>query len=520
MSDLTADVVIIGSGIGGGTMASALAATGRRILVLERGEHLPDSPEARDDVAIFEKGVYRSSEAWIGTDGARFLPGNYYYVGGNSKFYGAVMYRYRAEDFTPRPHLEGTSPGWPMAYAALAPWYDRAEALFRVCGTAGQDPSDPPRSGPFPHPAVPDEPALQKVRARLTKAGVTPSSLPLAIDLPAWLARGQTGWDAFPNTGGAGKIDAEVGPLAAALRHPNVQLRTGARVVRLETDAEGGRILAAVVQGPRGEERVTALHFVVAAGAVQTAALLLRSANAAHPTGLANGSDQLGRNFMNHNTSALIAVDPRLKNTSVYQKTLCFNDFYNDDPKTGAPLGNVQLLGRITGNILKAQVPLLPRPLARMIADRAFGWFLTSEDLPNPSSRVMVRDEDIIVDWQRSNMKAHAALIARAKAVMRRAGFPLVLVRTFGRKTTSHQCGTARLGNNPATSVVDLDCRSHQVRNLWITDASVLPTSAAVNPALTIAALSLKAGQALAAEFTGNGSGTAATALGDRIENA
>jgi choline dehydrogenase-like flavoprotein len=491
------DVIIIGSGIGGATLANALAPSGARILVVERGEHLADTPEARDDVAIFAKGFYRSTEEWVGTDGERFLPGNYYYVGGNSKFYGAVMYRYRAEDFLPRPHLQGASPGWPITYEEMEPWYVRAEALYRVHGQAGEDPSDPPRSRPFPFPPVPDEPTMAIVRQRLARAGVTPASLPLAIDIEAWLARGQTGWDAFPNTGGAGKIDAEVGPLAEALGHPNVTLMTGAQVLRLETDPAGGRITAAVVRRGGREERLTARNFAVAAGAVQTAALLLRSANEAHPAGLANRSDQVGRNFMNHNTSAMLTIDPRLPNHSVYQKTLSFNDFYSADPETGAPLGNVQGLGRITGTIMKSQTPALPGPLARLIARYAFGWFLTSEDLPNPASRVMVRGDDIVMDWQRSNMRAHEALIARTRRVMKRAGFPIVLVRTFGRKTTSHQCGTARLGADPATSVVNLECRSHDVANLWITDASVLPTSAAVNPALTIAALALKAGEAM-----------------------
>ncbi|RWR44351.1 GMC family oxidoreductase [Sinirhodobacter ferrireducens] len=491
------DVIIIGSGIGGGTLASALAPGGARILVVERGEHLPDTPDARDDVAIFERGVYRSDEEWYGADGKKFLPGNYYYVGGNSKFYGAVMFRYRAEDFRARPHLQGASPGWDMSYEEMEPWYARAEALFRVRGATGQDPTDPPRSGPFPYAAVPDEPALQTVRQRLLRAGVHPASLPLAIDLEAWLKRGQTGWDAFPNTGGAGKIDAEVGPLADALKFPNVRLMTGARVVRLETDPSGKRVIAAIVRRAGREERLTARHFAVAAGAVQSAALLLRSANAAHPTGLGNSSDQLGRNFMNHNTSAMMTLSPFLRNDSVYQKTLFFNDFYNDDAEVHAPLGNVQLLGRITGNILKAQAPALPRPLARLMANHAFGWFLTSEDLPNPDSRVRVRGEDIIMDWQRSNMDAHHLLIKRTKQVMRRAGFPVVLVRIFGNKTTSHQCGTARLGADPRRSVVNLDCRSHDVENLWVTDASVLPTSGAVNPALTIAALALKSATAL-----------------------
>lgn len=492
------DVIIIGSGVGGSTLASALAPTGLRVLIVERGEHLPDTQEARDDIAIFQKGHYRSSEEWIGTDGKPFLPGNYYYVGGNSKFFGAVMFRYRVEDFLPRPHLQGASPGWDFGYDELAPWYDLAEKLFRVRGALGEDPTDPPRNMPYPFPAVPDEPTMKIVRERLKLAGVKPSSLPLAVDIDAWLKRGKTGWDAFPGTGGEGKIDAEVGPLTEALRHSNVSLMTGAQVLRLETDESGKEITAAIIRRNGREERLTAGHFVVAAGAVQSAALLLRSANKAHPKGLGNSSDQLGRNFMNHNTSAVIAIDPFLKNDTVYQKTLHFNDFYNDDPEVHAPLGNVQLLGRVTGNILKAQVPALPRAAAQAMANRSFGWFLTSEDLPNPESRVLVRGNEIVVDWQRSNMAAHEKLIQRTKQVLKKAGFKLVLVRTFGNRTTSHQCGTARLGSNPETSVVNLDCRSHDIPNLWITDASTLPTSAAVNPALTIAALSLKAGKALA----------------------
>lgn len=494
--DQAADIVIIGSGIGGASLAHSLADSGRRIVILERGDYLRDAQEARDDVAIFLKGFYGSTEEWLGTDGQSFLPGNYYYVGGNSKFFGAVMYRYRREDFAPRAHMDGRSPGWPISYEDLEPWYTKAEEVFKVRGDASQDPTEPPRNTPYPFPPVPDEPAIAAVRDRLRKAGIHPSSLPLAIDIEEWLRRAPTGWDAFPNTG-KGKIDAETGPLAQALVHPNVSLVTGANVLRLETDTSGRRVTEAVFLKDGVEQRIAADIFAVAAGAVQTAALLLRSANEAHPNGLANGSDQVGRNFMNHNTTAMLTIDPFASNTSVYQKTLAFNDFYNRDPETGFPLGNVQLLGHITGNILKANTPLLPRWLTALIARNCYGWFLTSEDLPNPESRVMVRDGRIVMHWVRSNMRAHERLISRTRTVMRRAGFPIVLARTFGRKTTSHQCGTARLGNDPATSVVSPECRSHEIRNLYVTDASVLPTSAAVNPALTIAALAIKAGDSI-----------------------
>ncbi|ARM92252.1 glucose-methanol-choline oxidoreductase protein (plasmid) [Rhizobium sp. CIAT894] len=492
----TADVVIIGSGIGGSSLAYSLAESGLKVIILERGGHLRDSVEARDDVAIFQRGFYRPAEEWLGTDGESFLANNYYYVGGNSKFFGAVMYRYRKEDFEARPHLDGSSPGWPCTYEELEPWYERAEKVFQVRGALGQDPTEPFHSEAYAHPAVPDEAPIASVRDRLKRAGVHPASLPLAIDIEAWLHRAKTGWDAFPNTG-VGKIDAEVGPLTEALRHPNVTLMTGANVSRLETDETGTRVTAAVFVKDGFEQRISAGIFAVATGAVQTAALLLRSASKAHPTGLANSSDQVGRNFMNHNTSAMLVLDYR-RNASVYQKTIAFNDFYNADNDYRAPLGNVQLLGHITGNILKANFPVpAPSWLVRLIARHAYGWFLTSEDLPNPESRVMVREDRIVVNWIRSNMRAHQALIKKTKNVMRKAGFPVVLTHTFGRKTTSHQCGTARLGHDPKTSVVDLNCRAHDVENLYIADASVLPTSAAVNPALTIAALAIKAGASI-----------------------
>ncbi len=316
---MDADVIIIGSGIGGATLASALAPSGLRIVIVEKGEHLLPCPEARDDVAIFQRGHFAPTEQWLGSDGTPFVAGNYYVVGGNSKFFGVVMYRYRKTDFHPRPHMGGTAPGWPLTYADLAPWYDKAEALFRVRGTSAEDPTEPPHAAPYGYPPAPDEPVMRKVRSRLQNAGAHPSSLPLAIDIKEWLAEGQTGWDAFPNTG-KGKIDAESGPLTDALKHPNVTLMTGAEVLRLETDTAGTQIKAAVIRHQGRETKLTARSFAVAAGAIQTAALLLRSASAAHPTGLSNGSDQVGRNFMNHNSSAMLCFDPRLRNTSVYQK--------------------------------------------------------------------------------------------------------------------------------------------------------------------------------------------------------
>ncbi len=479
------DVIIIGSGMGGATLAATLAPTGRRILILEKGEVLRPSSVDRDARAIFGRGHFRPRETWFDGKGRPFNPGNYYNVGGNSKFYGAVLLRYRAADFAPIRHLEGSTPGWPISYDDLEPYYQRAETMYQVRGQIGDDPSEPPHSGSYPHPPVPDEPAIADLRRRLRSVGLHPASLPLGVDLDHWLAGGQTTWDAYPNTSG-GKMDAETIGMAQALAHSNVTLRTGSPVTRLLADAKGW-ITGVEVAG----QVLRAPLVVLAAGAVQSAVLLLRS-------GLAKTSDQVGRNFMNHNTSAVLAIHPFRRNASVYQKTLMVNDFYLSGGPNDAPMGNIQLLGKITGPILASQVRL-PAFLASIIARRTVDLYAMSEDLPDPDSRILLQGDRIVMDWRQKNWAAHLALVAKLKGLLHCAGFPIVLTRPFDARTPSHQCGTARMGHDPTTSVVDTFCRSHDHRNLFITDASVLPTSAAVNPALTIVALALRAADHIAA---------------------
>lgn len=486
------DVIIIGSGIGGSTMAAALASTGKQIMILERGDHLTPSAQDRSDKAIFAEGYFRPKEEWLDGEGKPFNPGNYYYVGGNSKFYGAVLVRYRREDFAPLVHMGGVTPGWPMTYDDLEPYYGQAEKLYEVRGQTGQDPTEPSHSSAYSHSPVPDEPPIAALRKRLAKVGLHPSSLPLGVDLSKWLARARTPWDAFPDTTG-GKMDAETAALKSALKHKNVQLRTKAMVTRLQTGADSKITGVELANG----EVLTAPIVVLAAGAIQSAALLLASANVDHPNGLANSSDQVGRNFMNHNCSAVLALHPLWKNDSVYQKTLMVNDYYLTGGPKGEPLGNIQLLGKISGTILRASTSM-PRFVANWVARHSVDLYAMSEDLPNPESRVTLKNGQIVLDWKRSNWDAHTALVAKLKSDLRRAGYPVVLSRPFDRRTPSHQCGTARMGNDASTSVVDTFCRSHDHTNLFITDASVLPTSAAVNPALTVAALALRAAQNIA----------------------
>jgi len=485
------DIAIIGSGMGGATVAAALAPSGKSIVILERGERLTDTPDVRDEIAIFRDGVFRPEEEWQNSDGEVFNPGNYYYVGGNTKFYGAVLLRYRARDFQALRHAGGMSPQWPVTYEEFEPWYQAAEQMFAVRGDARQDPTEPLHSAPYPFAPVPDEPAIALLRERLSRAGMTPSALPLGIDIEAWMARAKTPWDSFPDTTGA-KMDAETVSVAQALEHPNVTLETGAEVLRLHANS-AGQIAEIDVKKSGKSLKLHPKIVILAAGAVNSAALLLRSGDEANPDGLANRSDMVGRNFMNHNCSAVMALNPFRMNDAIYQKTLQFNDFYLGGGPQDMPLGNAQLLGKISGNILAAQTSL-PGAVARWIARRSVDWYVMSEDLPNPESRVTVVNDKITLDWKRSNWDTHLALVKRVKSVLRRAGYPITLSRAFDRRTPSHQCGTARFGTDPGSSVLDVYCRSHDHKNLFVVDASFLPTSAAVNPALTIAAQALRVG--------------------------
>ncbi|MCO5064459.1 MAG: GMC family oxidoreductase [Rhizobiaceae bacterium] len=482
------DIVIIGSGIGGATIASGLAGSGAKVLILERGEHLPETPETRDARAIFVNGYYRPKEMWREPDGSEFNPGNYYYVGGNSKFYGAVLLRYRKQDFEATEHFGGLSPAWPFAYDELEPWYGKAEQLFQVRGALGEDPTEPFHSTPYPHGPVPDEAPIARARAELKALGLHPASVPLGVDIDEWLKHGKTPWDAFPNTG-AGKMDAESAPLKQALLDPDIELLTGAYVETLQA-APDGRSIASVTYTHKGERKTVSPKLVIlSAGAINSAALLLRSGDG---RGLANSSDQVGRHFMNHNSSAMLAVHPFRRNDSVYQKTLMLNDYYLSDGKGGKPLGNVQLLGKINGDILNANVKSLPKFALDFMAGHAVDWYLMCEDLPNPESRILVDGKGIILQWRRSNMESLAGLTRVMREHFRAAGYPIVLDRQFDRRTPSHQCGTVRMGNDPAHAPLDTHCRAYDHRNLFVVDGGFLPTSAAVNPALTIAAQALK----------------------------
>lgn len=493
-----ADVVIVGSGVGGSAVAWQLAGTGLDVLVLERGEALPRELENWDAEAVFGQLRYRAKETWTDGDGRRYRPGQYYFVGGHTKFFGTAMFRFREADFEALEHEEGVSPAWPIKYGDIEPYYDLAERLFGVRGAAGEDPTEPSRSHGYPHPPIPDEPVIARLRDALHAQGLHPFHMPSAIDLGdgGHCVRCAT-CDAFPCRIDA-KGDAETRLLRPALQKGGVRLMTGARVSRLVTDASGRRIEAAIVETREGTQTIGGDLFVLSAGAVNSAALLLASKNDKWPRGLANSSDAVGRYYMNHNCTAILAVDPRSVNDTRFPKTLSINDFYFGGTHDRWPLGNLQMLGKIREPMLRGVMPYVPGVALRYLADHSVDLYAMSEDLPRPQSRVEVgEDGGIRLSWRRTNLKPHERLVDKAKRMLKHAGFPLVMSRRFGDDTPSHQCGTVRFGADPSAAPLDERCKAYDHENLYVVDASFFPSSAALNPALTIAAQALRVGEHL-----------------------
>ncbi len=493
-----ASVVVIGSGMGGATTALALARRGVDVLLLERGQRLPREPENWSPRAVFIDRRYKPTETWFDGAGRPFAPGVHHVVGGSTKVYGASLPRMREGDLGAVEHLEGTSPAWPFSYADLEPFYADAERIYRVHGATGDDPSEPWRSGPFPFPALTNEPYVAGLADRLRAAGVHPSPNAMGVD------RREGGscircatCDGFPCRLGA-KSDAETCAVDPALATGHVRLLTGVRVQRIVTDRTGRRVDHLVCDGPEGRVEVRGARFVLSAGSVSSAALLLASADDRHPRGLANSSDQVGRNFLMHNNAHVAAIDllgrpgHGGRNDVVFQKTLSVNDWYTDGGD-GFPLGSLQLIGKVQGVMMKSWATKVPLAVLDQVAARSVEWLVMSEDLPSPDNRVTLSSTGAITTARTAvGTSTHKRLHKRAKALLRGVGYDLVATQWFDISMNSHQCGTVVSGSDPATSVLDPWCRTWDVENLWVVDGGFFPSSAAVNPALTIAAQALR----------------------------
>ncbi|MGH8118814.1 MAG: FAD-dependent oxidoreductase [Rhodanobacteraceae bacterium] len=517
MSDNHYDLIVIGSGPGGASLAQRLAPGGKKILVLERGDYLPRSMDNWNAHKVLVEGIYQAPGTWYGRGGESFHPGLHYYVGGNSKVYWAALFRLRERDFDELRHADGISPAWPLKYDAFEPYYARAERLFQVHGERGEDPNEPPTSEPYPQPAVAHEPRIQALNDSFAAEGLHPFHLPLGVLLdekdgkttPTSRCFRNPYFDGFPSPIN-GKSDAQVmciDPMLAA--HDNVTLLTNAYVLKLDTDASGRRVATVNVERDGATETYSADIVVVACGALSSALLLLRSANDKHPRGLANGSDQVGRNYIRHNQSILMAV-LREPNDTVFQKTLAVSDFYFGADDWEYPLGLMQMCAtthadQIRGETLPSWLDWLPEMPFDCLARHSMDFWLSSEDLPRPENRILYDGERVVLDLTENNMEAHHRLRKKLVELMSRNGaHPHLLERKlyFGNDIpiggTAHQAGTLRFGTDPATSVLDLDCKVHELDNLYVTDASFFPSIGAVNPTLTIIANALRVADRIA----------------------
>lgn len=507
------DVIIIGSGAGGGTLAHRLAPSGKRILILERGDWLPREVQNWDATAVFVDNRYVSADTWYDADGKSFQPQIHYNVGGATKLYGAALYRLREKDFGELVHVDGISPAWPVPYADFEPYYTQAEQLYQVHGQRGEDPTEPPSSAPYPHPPVSHEPRIQQLFDDLKRTGLHPFHAPAGIMLDeANMAYSRcircATCDGFPCLVHA-KSDAEVVAVRPALEHPNVTLVRGAEVVRLDTDPTGRTVteVVAIVDGQR--ERFTGSIVVVSAGAANSAKLLLRSASDRHPNGLANGSDQVGRNYMFHNSRAFLAISTE-RNDTRFQKTLGVNDFYFGDEDFAYPMGNIQMVGKSSAPMYRGEKPLetalAPTFALSDVAVHAVDFWLSTEDLPRPENRVtLAADENITLTYTPNNTRALDELYHRIKKRLNHLGLNphhliprnAYMANDIPIAGVAHQAGTCRFGTDPADSVLDVDCRAHDLDNLYVVDTSFFPSIGAVNPALTAAANALRVGDHL-----------------------
>ena len=507
------DVIIIGTGAGGGTLARHLAPSGKQILLLERGGWLRREPQNISAEEVFVNNRYVSADTWRYENGEEFQPQIHYCVGGATKLYGAALYRLRAEDFGELKHHDGLSPAWPIGYGELEPYYALAEQRYCVHGARGEDPTEPPSSGPYPFPAVSHEPRIQQLSDDLVALGHHPFHAPCGVllnesNMAFSACMRCNNCDGFPCIVHA-KSDADVLGVRPALEHPNVELRTDTEAVRLTTNPAGTAVTGVVINHGGTEETLTADLFVVACGAANSARLLLRSANDQHPRGLANGSDQVGRNYMFHNSQAVLALSLE-ENPTVFQKTLGLNDFYFRGPDFEFPMGNIQMVGKSQAPMFRGEKPgetrFAPNWSLEDVALHAVDFWLSTEDLPRAENRVTVDDKGAItIAYTPTNDEPKQRLFEQLKSMLGDLGMHHhhLLPHTAYLKNeipvagVAHQAGTCRFGANASTSVLDANCKAHELDNLYMADTSVFPSIGAVNPALTAMANSLRVGDRL-----------------------
>jgi choline dehydrogenase-like flavoprotein len=505
------DTIIIGSGFGGTMVAHELVNAGERVLLVERGDWVPRGPENWEAEGIGLRGPHYSRDTPydVLTDYGRSEAGSFACVGGQSVFYGGASLRMREGDFTRDPEIVGDSDAeWPYDYAALEPYYSRAERLLRVAGVAGQDPTEGFRSADYVQPPGELASISRRIDGAARRLGLHPFPLPLAI--------------AQPTADGAGCVRCRTCDGYACAVHAKNDLATrvlpdllaqGLRVavntlaVRL---VPRGRRISAVecVRRDTGERtRLAARRYVLSGGALASPHLLLASGL----DRLSPGGGVIGRYLMRHNNAVVLGIFRQRPNPErVFDKQLAIHDFYFGHPTIRTPVGKLGGLQQFTppqdlvrvhlGGALGA-ISALPVPFMT-------GLLCIAEDQPRFENHValdpFVRDRygvprlRVRHQYSRRDAAARAALIRKSREILLEAGAMFTAVRKID--TFTHAAGTVRMGVDPARSALDGHCQFRGIENLWVVDGSFMPRSGAVNPSLTIAANALRVGEHLARE--------------------
>ena len=467
----TYDAVIIGSGIGGSTFAHALAQRGLKVAVVDRGDFF--KPERPDLSPLHLTYVQRQPN-----------------IGGQTKSFGAAMYRLRESDFEAVEMESGVSPAWPISYADLEPFYAEAEKLYRVHGSSQNDATEPPRSTPWPHDPIPHQGPVQELVERLSKrAGINVSFVPRSIDYD-------------PKNGGKcvlckhcdayycprdAKVDAEIGALRPAMATGNVTVLTKTECVRILTTPDGSTVTGAQLRKDGKDFSVTAKIVCSSGGLTETPILLWRSRSSAHPNGLANSSSALGRHWAAHTQSWVFPLVFNVQKQEFHQKTFAINDFYHSTPDSKLPAGVIQS----AGNIEPLNFSRRHKYFVQALLHNSFQTFIMNEALPSMETGFALSDEGAkVIGEPIRNPQTLKKLRRHTCDIFKAAGYP-VLAPSLEEKF--HSCGTARMGESGSSSVIDSYCRAHDVKGLYVVDSSSLPTAGALNSGLTIAAVALRA---------------------------
>ena len=508
------DCIVVGSGAAGATLASELTKQGKWVLLLERGGQLPLEEQNIQGVDLFKKTKYHPpNEKWFGPDGDPFSPQTAYALGGNTKIWGAVLQRMREREFGEVRLQEGISPSWPFEYDEIEPYYELAENLFQVHGKSGIDLTDPPRKNKYRYKPREPERFLERLREDLLRNNCHPYELP--ISWSDTVDRKEEEED-YPSCSFFTRGDAQLFGLYSSKRE-QLELKTNAKVIRLHVNPTGRAVKGVEVDIAGDLWLFSGDIVVLAAGAINTPIILLNSKTIKHPNGLANNSGLVGRNLMNLQMTCILQR-AREDNSGSFKKSYGINDYYWGDKNVNYPLGHIQSGGGVLQDALFAESPpvlsliskLIPEFGIKRLASRSISWWAMTEVLPEPENRVFLLGNKVRINYLHNNLEAHDRLVYRWLDTLKSVESDVKT--TVVTQTPTHprglaplsvvgySCGTCKMGDDPLTSVVDRNCKCHELDNLFIADASIFPSSSSIGNGLTIIALALRLAERLTSD--------------------